>query len=67
MSHTRKPKLSEVDSDYQLSRDRERRTIKLTQRFGYVDLTNYALITIVKIEYSDPRIFYMATESAEDQ
>jgi len=47
--YSRRPIREKVNLYYQLKCDREKRMIKPTQRFGYVDLISFALTTIKEI------------------
>lgn len=44
----------EAGPDYLLSRDRAKRNIKPLDRFGFADLTAYALVTTMEYEESEP-------------
>jgi len=48
-------------------RDKERRTIKCTQKFGYVDFISYAFSAIREIDGSKQRNFREAQEDIEGQ
>jgi len=48
-SYTRRSKCVKVDLGYQFTRDMERTTMKLIQRFRYIVLINYVLTTTNEI------------------
>ena len=49
--------------EYQLTRDRQKRQVKPTKRFGYADLIGYALATANEIDDEEPKSFKEATQS----
>ena len=57
-------KLNPQIGDYQLTRDRKRRQIKLTKRFGYADLTALTLAAAHNIADEEPKTFKEAVQSS---
>ncbi|KAH9647611.1 hypothetical protein KPL70_025255 [Citrus sinensis] len=51
------------EQDYQLTRDRARRQIKQTRRYGYADLISYALAAAHQIDEDEPKIYKEAVQS----
>lgn len=51
--------------DYQLTRDRQRRQIIPSRRFGEADIVHLALNVAEKVEYSDPKTYVEALSSPE--
>ena len=56
-----------IDLDYHLARDRKRRQIKPPERYGYADLTCYALNAAEELQDSEPKNFREALESNESK
>ncbi|KAH9650187.1 hypothetical protein KPL70_026271 [Citrus sinensis] len=50
--------------DYHLAKDRERRIIRSPKRFGYADLSAYALATSREIDEEEPRCYKEAIQSS---
>ncbi|KAH9660266.1 hypothetical protein KPL70_024153 [Citrus sinensis] len=48
--------------EYQLTRDRHKRQVKPTKRFGYADLIGYALSAANEIDDEEPKSFKEATQ-----
>ncbi|KAH9802591.1 Integrase catalytic domain-containing protein [Citrus sinensis] len=57
-------KLNPQESDYQLTRDRKKRQIKPTKRFGHADLIALALVAAHDIADEEPKTFKEALESS---
>ncbi|PKU72844.1 Retrovirus-related Pol polyprotein from transposon TNT 1-94 [Dendrobium catenatum] len=57
--------VSENNHDYLLSRDRERRNIKPPSKYGYAELIEYALLSALEYEDSEP-ISYKEAVSCKD-
>ena len=55
----------EASLDFLLSRDRAKRNIKPPDRFGFVDLITYALLTAMKYEESEP-LLQEVTRKSDD-
>ncbi|KAH9655442.1 hypothetical protein KPL70_022326 [Citrus sinensis] len=53
----------EHEQDYQLTRDRARRQIKQTKRYGYADIISYALAAAHQIDEDEPKIYKEAVQS----
>ena len=51
------------EKGYQLTRDRARRQIKQTRRYGYADLISYALAAAHQIDEDEPKIYKEAVQS----
>ena len=49
--------------EYQFTRDRQKRQVKPTKRFGYADLIGYALSAANEIDDEEPKSFKEATQS----
>ena len=49
--------------EYQLAKDRERRTIRPPKRYGYADLIAYALATSHEIDETEPKSYKEAVNS----
>lgn len=48
------PSQAQVEApDYQLVRDRSKRTIEAPQRFGYADMVSYAFVVASSMEYDE--------------
>lgn len=45
------------EQDYQLTRDRDKRQIRPTKKYGYADLIVYALATAHEIDDNEPKSF----------
>ena len=54
-------------SNYQLTRDREKRVIKPTKRYGHADIICYALSVLEEIQNSEPKIWREAIKSEDNQ
>ena len=54
---------TETSNDYQLTRDREKREIKPPSRFGFADFVEYALVTALDYEESEPLTYKEAIKS----
>ena len=54
-------------SNYQLTRDREKRVTKPTKRYGHADIICYALSVAEEIQNSEPRTWREAIESEDSQ
>ena len=54
-------------SNYQLTRDREKRVIKPTKRYGHADIICYALSVLEEIQNSEPKTWREAIESEDSQ
>ena len=55
----------EASLDYLLSRDKAKRNIKPLDRFGFVDLITYALLTAMEYEESEPLSYQEAINNNE--
>jgi len=54
-------------SNYQLTRDREKRVIKPPKRYGHADIICYALSVAEEIQNSEPKTWREAIESKDSQ
>ena len=45
------------NESYQLTRDRQRRTIKPPERFGYAEIVSYALYLAQRVELHEPQTY----------
>ena len=54
-------------SNYQLTRDREKRVIKPPKRYGHADIICYALSVAEEIQNSEPKTWREAIESEDSQ
>ena len=52
-------------SDYQLTRDRSKRQVKPTQRFGYTDFSAFALFSFQKLTEVEPKTYLEALKSIQ--
>lgn len=66
-SYLRRFERTDVDSNYQLTRDREKRIIKPTMRFRYAYFIRYPLTITKRIECSKPRSFKTAIKGLKVQ
>ena len=53
--------------DYQLTRDKERRVIKLPKRYGIVDMLSYVVAVIEEVIGEEPINYKQATSSKIEQ
>lgn len=64
MKNQGEQKQAEVEG-YQLAKDRERRVIKMTKKYGIADLISYALMVAEDVNVAEPTSFQEAVSSKQ--
>lgn len=57
-------KLCPQEQNYQLTRDKKKRTIKPPKRFGYVDMIAFALAAAQDIDVKEPKTYKEAVQGS---